>query len=88
MNNYIVRIRFVSVQSCCILSNFRITCKNDIHYNDTCNVMNDDDVMYELIYMIIDITLIRTLQMISCRSNVYRVCAFNAQCIETIYIHV
>lgn len=84
MNNYIVRIRFVSVQSCCILSNFRITCKNDIHYND--NVMNDD-VMYELIYMIIDITLIRTLQMISCRSNVYRVCAFNAQCIE-IYIHV
>lgn len=85
MNNYIVRIRFVSVQSCCILSNFRITCKNDIHYND--NVMNDD-VMYELIYMIIDITLIRTLQMISCRSNVYRVFAFNAQCIETIYIHV
>lgn len=85
MNNYIVRIRFVSVQSCCILSNFRITCKNDIHYND--NVMNDD-VMYELKIMIIDITLIRTLQMISCRSNVYRVCAFNAQCIETIYIHV
>lgn len=85
MNNYIVRIRFVSVQSCCILSNFRITCKNDIHYND--NVTNDD-VMYELIYMIIDITLIRTLQMISCRSIVYRVCAFNAQCIETIYIHV
>lgn len=85
MNNYIVRIRFVSVQSCCILSNFRITCKNAIHYND--NVMNDN-VMYELIYMIIDITLIRTLQMISCRSNVYRVCAFNAQCIETIYIHV
>lgn len=59
MNNYIVRIRFVSVQSCCILSNFRITCKNAIHYND--NVMNDNDV----------ITLIRTLQMISCRSNVY-----------------
>lgn len=85
MNNYIVRIRFVSVQSCCILSNFRITCKNDIHYND--NVMNDV-VMYELIYMIIDITLIRTLQMISCRSNVYRECAFNAQCIETIYILV
>lgn len=76
MNNYIVRIRFVSVQSCCILSNFRITCKNAIHYND--NVMNDNDV----------ITLIRTLQMISCRSNVYRVCAFNAQCIETIYILV
>lgn len=50
--------------------------------------MNDNDVMYELIYMIIDITLIRTLQMISCRSNVYRVCAFNAQCIETIHIHV
>lgn len=48
----------------------------------------NDDVMYELIYMIIDITLIRTLQMISCLSNVYRVCAFNAQCIETIYIHV
>lgn len=86
MNNYILRIRFVSVQSCCILSNFRITCKNAIHYND--NVMNDNDVMYELIYMIIDITLIRTLQMISCRSNVYRVCAFNAQCIETIYMHV
>lgn len=85
MNNYIVRIRFVSVQSCCILSNFRITCENTIHYND---VMNGNNVMYELIYMIIDITLIRTLQMISCRSNVYRVCAFNAQCIETIYIHV
>lgn len=76
MNNYIARIRFVSVQSCCILYNFRITCKNAIHYND--NVMNDNDV----------ITLIRTLQMISCRSNVYRECAFNAQCIETIYIHV